>query len=129
MKKEFVIYNKMLEINSWLFAKIITFPKQQRFVLGQQLQNCSLNCARLIIEANNSRDPRVALIVLDKLNNELGVLRHLLEIAHNFGFMKINSLTYIIKQIDEVGKMRGGWAKHYISSKNDNCVGAVQSIE
>ena len=116
MKKEFVIYNKMLEVNAWLFEKILTFPKQQRFVLGQQLQNCGLECARLIIEANNSNDPRVALITLDKLNNELGVLRHLLEIAYRFKFMKINSLTYIIKQIDEVGKMRGGWAKHYASS-------------
>jgi len=120
MKKEFVIYNKMLEINVWLFAKILTFPKQQRFILGQQVQNCALDCTRLIIEANNSRDPRVALIVLDKLNNELGVLRHLVEVAHRFGFMKINSLTFIITQIDEVGKMRGGWAKHYIPSKSDN---------
>jgi hypothetical protein len=102
-----------------LFAKIITFPKQQRFVLGQQIQNCSLDCAGFIIEANNSHDPRMALLVLDKLNNELGVLRHLLEITYKFGFMKINSLTFIITQIDEVGKMRGGWAKHYISSKSD----------
>ena len=114
MKKEFVIYNKMLEINSWLFTKILTFPKQQRFILGQQIQTCSLKCARLIIEANNARDAKVVLATLDDLNNELGVLRYLLEMAYQFGFMKINSLTYIIKQVDEVGKMRGGWAKHYV---------------
>lgn len=120
MKKEFVIYNKMLEINEWLFVKILTFPKQQRFVLGQQLQNCGLNCARLIIGANNSHNSKDALALLDSLNNELGVLRHLLEISYHFKFMKINSLTYIVKQVDEVGKMRGGWAKHYVSSKSDS---------
>ena len=111
----------MLEINSWLFAKILTFPKQQRFILGLQIQNCALNCARLIIEANNSRDNKSTLTMLDNLNNELGVLRYLLEMAFEFGFMKINSLTYIVKQIDEVGKMRGGWAKHYGSSKSESC--------
>jgi hypothetical protein len=37
MKKEFVIYTKMLEVISWLFEKVNTFPKKQRFVLGQQI--------------------------------------------------------------------------------------------
>ena len=82
MKKDFVIYNKMLEINAWLFKKILTFPKQQRFILGQQIQNCSLKCARLIIEANNARDSKAVLETLDDLNNELGVLRYLLEMAY-----------------------------------------------
>ena len=39
MKKEFVIYTKMLEVNVWLFTKILTFPKKQRFVLGERIEN------------------------------------------------------------------------------------------
>jgi len=53
MKKDFVIYTKMLEISVWLFDKVNTFPKKQRFVLGQQIENSGLACLRLIIEANN----------------------------------------------------------------------------
>ena len=53
MKKEFVIYTKMLEVVLWLFEKVNTFPKKQRFVLGQQIENSALMCLRYIIEANN----------------------------------------------------------------------------
>lgn len=54
MKKDFIIYTKMLEVVLWLFEKINTFPKKQRFVLGQQIENSALTCLRLIIEANNA---------------------------------------------------------------------------
>ena len=54
-----------------------------------------------------------ALKSLDDLNVELEMLRSLLRVAYGLKFIKANSLGYIIKQIDEVGKMRGGWAKHY----------------
>ena len=54
MKKEFVIYTKMLEVVLWLFEKVNTFPKKQRFVLGQQIENSALVCLRYIIEANNA---------------------------------------------------------------------------
>jgi len=37
-------------------------------------------------------------------------LRSLLRIAYEGDFMKSDSLVYIVSQIDEVGKMRGGWA-------------------
>jgi hypothetical protein len=54
MKKEFIIYTKMLEIVLWLFEKVNTFPKKQRFVLGQQIENSALVCLKYIIKANNT---------------------------------------------------------------------------
>ena len=76
---------------------------------------------RYIIEANNISGNRQGLLKkLDDLNIELEVLRGLLRIAHELHFIKANSLGYIIEQIDEVGKMRGGWAKRYYSSNKDN---------
>lgn len=116
MKKDFIIYTKMLETTLWLFEKVLTFPKKQRFVLGQQIENSAVQCLRLIVEANNVRSAQVTLAKLDDLNVELEVLRSLLRIAYEMHFIKTNSLAYIIGQIDEVGKMRGGWAKRYLSS-------------
>ena len=54
MSTDFVIYNKMLEVLAWLFEKVNTFPKKQRFVLGQQIETSALLCLRHIIEANNA---------------------------------------------------------------------------
>ncbi len=109
----------MLEIVLWLFQKVNTFPKKQRFVLGQQIENSALACLRLIIEANDSRSVITKLRKLDTLNIELAVLRDLLRVAYEIHFMKLNSLQFVIAQIDEVGKMRGGWARRYRMSNSE----------
>ncbi|MFZ1250570.1 MAG: diversity-generating retroelement protein Avd [Candidatus Microsaccharimonas sp.] len=111
MKNEFIIYTRMLEIHLWLFDKTSTFPKKQRFVLGQQIENSSLACMRYIIEANNSRGAEKTIARLDALNVELEVLRGLLRVAFEVKFMKARSLGHITNRIDEVGKMCGGWIK------------------
>lgn len=115
MKKEFIIHTKMLAVTSWLFEKVNTFPKKQRFILGQQIENSALNCLRAIIEANNARSSEATLRKLDVLNVELEVLRSLLRVAYEVKFIKGTSLGYIVAEIDEVGKMRGGWAKRYVA--------------
>ena len=48
----------MLEVTLWLFEKVNTFPKKQRFVLGQQIENSALNCLRYIIQAKNAVEAR-----------------------------------------------------------------------
>ena len=116
MAKEFIIQTKMLEVTLWLFEKVNTFPKKQRFVLGQQIENSALAAIRLIVEANNVRSGKATLDKLDTLNVELEVLRSLLRIAYELQFMKASSLGFVTAQIDEVGRMRGGWARRYISS-------------
>lgn len=123
-KKEFIIYTKMLEVTLWLFEKANTFPKKQRFVLGQQIENSALVCLRLIIEANDARAQAAKLRKLDALNVELEVLRSLLRVAYEAQFLSGKSLGHIIGLIDEIGKMRGGWAHNYLGdskpSKSDS---------
>jgi four helix bundle protein len=96
MAKEFIIHTKMLEVIIWLFAKVNTFPKKQRFVLGQQIENSALVCLRLIIESNNTYNHKSILGKLDTLNVELAVLRDLLRIAYEIGFIKAESIAELI---------------------------------
>lgn len=108
----------MLEVTLWLFERVNTFPKKQRFVLGQQIENSALHALRLIIEANNARSKTATLSKLDALNVELEVLRSLLRVAYELHFIKASSLAFATRQIDEVGRMRGGWAKRYLPSSS-----------
>jgi hypothetical protein len=89
-------------------------------VLGQQIENSALLCLHLIIEANNAHTSELTQRKLDKLNVKLEVLCSLLRVGYELNFHIADSLVYIIKQIDEVGIMRSGWAKHYSLSKKDN---------
>ena len=58
MKTDFIIQTRMRDVTRWIFEKVNTFPKKQRFVLGQQIQNSSVACLRLIVEANNARETK-----------------------------------------------------------------------
>ena len=118
MKKDFIIHTKMIDVAVWLFEKANTFPKKQRFVLGQKIENSALVCLRLIVEANEIKTESAVLEKLDELNIELCVLRDLLRMAYEVNFIKATSLEYIIQQIDEVGKMCGGWIKRYKNSSS-----------
>lgn len=111
MKQEFIIYTRMLEVTLWTFEKANTFPKKQRFVLGQQIETSALRCLRLIIEANNAREAPVTLAKLEHLNVELEVLRSLFRVAFELRFIKAASLGFVTAKIDEVGKMGGSWQK------------------
>lgn len=117
MKPDFIIYTRMLEAQRWIFVKVNTFPKKQRFVLGQQIETSALVCLRLIIQANNLKSPDKTLAKLEDLNTELEVLRGLLRICFEMKFLSAKSLGYITKQIDEVGKMTGGWIKSVTEKK------------
>ena len=102
-----------MDILLWLFSKVNTFPKKQRFVLGQQIENTGLEILKLIIQANNEKDVVKKMKYLKEMNTQLEILRSLLQISQEIGFMSAQSLSFIINQIDEVGRMRGGWAKAY----------------
>lgn len=109
--KDFIIYNKMLTVIAWLFVKVNTFPKKQRFVLGQQIQNSAVECLKLIVKTNESKNDKDKLSYLSELNTELEILRSLLRVSYEVGFLKGTSLGYGINMIDEIGRMCGGWMK------------------
>ncbi len=101
----------MMEVLLWLFQKVNSFPKKQRFVLGQRIENTGLEILKLIIQANNEKNIAKKMQSLKEINTQLEVLRSLLQISHELKFMNAKSLGFIISQIDEVGRMLGGWMK------------------
>lgn len=88
MQQDFIIHTKMLEILLWSFEKANTFPKKQRFVLGQQLENSCLSGLRFIIEANQRKSVADKIVKLEDLNVELAVLRDLFRVAFELNFLK-----------------------------------------
>lgn len=84
------------------------FPKAQRFVLGQRIENSALELLRLVIKANTARDKKP---LLKELSVELDQFRILIRVSKDLKFMSIDQYEYICKMINEAGKMLGGWIK------------------
>lgn len=84
--------------------------------MGQRIERTSLEILKLIIHANNEKNTAEKLQYLKEINTQLEILRSLLQISYELKFINAKSLEYIITQIDEVGRMLGGWMKSCLPS-------------
>ncbi len=102
------IFEKTYELILWIYPAVNRFPKTQRFVLGQQVENTVLNLLKLIIQANAERNK---LPYLKQLSVELDKLRILVRLSKDLRFLSIKQYEFVANKINEIGKMLGGWIK------------------
>lgn len=113
MFEQLPIFEKTYQITRWLYPTINKFPKSQRFVLGQQIENTALSVLMGIIAANSERDK---VPYLKRVSTSLDTLRILIRLAKDLGFISVRQYAFAAERVNEIGKMLGGWMKHSASS-------------
>jgi len=93
---------------NWLSPKTANFPKNQRYVLAQRLDTTAIDILQSITYAKLQRDK---LAILEKASLELEQLRILLRLSKDLKFINISSYEYAVRELDEIGRMLGGWIK------------------
>ena len=78
------IFEKTYELILWLYPAVNKFPKSQRFVLGQQIENTMLNIMKGIIQANAER---AKLPYLKQASVDLDKLRIIIRLAKDMKFL------------------------------------------
>ncbi len=96
------------EFSKWLLGKTETFPKKIRFSFSNRIDNLVLTIIEGIIEARYTRQKQEALRQID-VNMEK--LRILLRMCHDLAYLDHKGYEFASKQINEAGKMVGGWRK------------------
>ena len=107
------IFQKTYELIKTVFEYTQGFPKSQRFVLGQRIENLTINVLDGIILANEGRNKAAILI---KASVELEKIRVFTRLAKDLRFLDFEKYEFLSQQINEIGKMLGGWIKY---SKNN----------
>ncbi|HPC37611.1 MAG TPA: diversity-generating retroelement protein Avd [Candidatus Paceibacterota bacterium] len=115
MVNEPPIFHKTYELILWFWPIANKFPKSQRFVLGQRIENTLLDFLELIIEAKNSK---IKISALAKASIKLDKLRIIIRLAKDLKFISIKQYQFAAITVDEIGKMLGGWLKS-LSLKNE----------
>jgi len=108
MLQNLVIFQKLYDLILWMYPLLNKFPKKQRFVLGQQLENTLLEILKNIIQANQERE---RLETLKQASIDLDKFRILYRLAKDLKFMSIKQYQFGAEKINEVGKILGGWLK------------------
>jgi four helix bundle protein len=110
MPEEMVIFTRTYDFISWLLPLAEKFPRSQRFVITQRLQNAALNFQESIIEANSLRGALRA----EKLrvaDTELRKVRLYLRLCEKWKWMNAGQYHHVSRMISEIGKLLGGWLK------------------
>ena len=102
------IFEKTYEMILWLYPTVNKFPKSQRFVLGQQIENTILQILKGIIQVNVEINKKP---YLKQISVELDKLRILIRLSKDLKFISIRQYQFIAEKINEIGKMLGGWLK------------------
>lgn len=95
---------------NWLLDRTEKFPKRVRFTIVQRIDNLALDILDALVMASYS-PKETKLEILQKANLQLERLRILLRLSCRRHYLNPTSFEYAMKQMDEGGKMLGGWIK------------------
>jgi len=104
--QESPLFVKTYDFIKWLLEHTQKFPKSQRFVLAQRVNDAGLNFHDLLVKAVKNKNK---LTILYNADYELERLRLNLRLCKDLTILKFNQYEYAVKQLVEIGKLLGGW--------------------
>jgi len=108
MSDSYPIFVKWIATLDWVMDRCEKFPKSARFTLSGRIANISLDVLEGIIEAIYTKDRQH---ILDRVNLYIEKLRVLFRIAHGRKYLSVTQYEFISRELEETGKMVGGWRK------------------
>jgi len=103
---ELSVITKAYDLVKELTARVSKFPRGERFILGDRVLNNVYDVLELLVEAKYSRDKTP---LLKRANLKLEQMRFQMRLSHDQGLLSTRQYEYVARQIDEVGRMAGGW--------------------
>jgi four helix bundle protein len=107
-KEDYPLFDKSYQLSIEIFKATMKFPKSQRYVISHRLQDCSLKFIEEITLCFTLKDKLTA---LNRASDYLERLRILTRVTLELDFWSFNYYERINLQINEIGKMLGGWIK------------------
>ncbi len=103
------LFQKTYDLVLWLHPILNRFPKSQKFVLAQRIENCLIEILEGLVKLNSQKFRSESLA--EDLNVKIDRLRILVRLAKDLRFISIKSYGFFAERITEVGKLLGGFKK------------------
>ena len=102
------IFVKWMDFTKWLLVATDSFPKKARFTFSDRLVSLALNIVEDLVEARYSKNKK---LILRRINMNLEKMRMLIRISYEIRLISRKNYEHASRDINEVGKMLGGWMK------------------
>jgi len=103
-----IIFQKVYDLIKEVYQDCNNFPKSQRFILGQRIENTAVNILEGIVVAN-SEEKKLSTIL--KVSVEIEKMRIFLRLSKDLAFLAFKRYEVLSAKLDEIGRMCGGWIK------------------
>jgi len=94
----------------WTIPKLSKFPRDQRFLLADRIQNIMSEVLEDLIYSSYAK-PDEVIKKLKETNLKLEMLRFYIRISKELKFVSVKGYHYYIKKVNEIGMSVGGWIK------------------
>ncbi len=108
MNEDYPVFKKWYKILDWILDKTEKYPRNVRYSLSGRINDIALDVLEKIIEAIYSKKKRH---ILQSINLYIEKLRVLFRISSDRKYISLKSYEFISMEINEFGKMIGGWIK------------------
>jgi len=107
---EIPLIKKLYELYKTFYKYSALFPKKDRYALGVKCEMHIIATLELILEAGSaSRAEKLALI--KKANVKFDALKLFIRLLKDIAIIDAKKYIEIEKQIQEIGRMLGGWQR------------------
>ena len=106
--QESPIFAKTYDFIKWLIPLTVKFPRHQRFVVAQALQQSALTLQARLFEAVRLPDTAHRLQLADV---ELDKLRFYLRLSTDLHYISLGQQHHAAQMLVEIGRMLGSWQK------------------
>ncbi len=104
------VLTETYELLNELITVLGKFPRDQRFLLGDRIQNMVSDVLELLIEAfylpRTQKAPH-----LQKVNITLEKLRYFIRLAHQRNYLSTGKYKQLSEHLNSIGRQVGGWLK------------------
>jgi hypothetical protein len=105
------VYALLVDLTGWRLDRTASLPRSHRFTFGERVDRLTLDSLELAIEAIYA-PPAGKTAPLHRINLTLEKLRVLWRLIAERGWISQQQLRFVTGQLDEIGRMIGGWIKH-----------------
>jgi hypothetical protein len=101
-----IVLVKWYDYAKWALERVESFPKNQRYVLGQRLSNQVMEVLETLVEAAYSREKRD---LLAAANRKMEVVRWTVRMCKDRNLLSASQFEHSARCLNECGRMVGGW--------------------
>lgn len=111
MDKHPAIIQQVYDLLLYLIPLLQKFPRNQKFVLADRIQNALTNILEAFLRAYYHPKGENKKAMLHAINVELDILRFHIRLAKDLHFIDVRRYEIIQQKIHEIGVQNGAWIK------------------